>query len=156
MGGLSGKGGGAGRCWGRTEVRWRGGYSLCVPDSPAVVCDCGLSLEASASLLSSLGVRLGEWGWEGVSSLGGERDAAGVGGGCAGLPHHTNSRPVDKPLSCVQALKPWSPVLFPRKDSTLTSNLKLKCGMERGADGARGDWGPLEHPSVPSLPPESK
>lgn len=54
-----------------------------------MVCDWGLSLEASASLLSSLGVRLGGWGWEGVSSLGEERDAAG--GLCAGLPHHTNS-----------------------------------------------------------------
>lgn len=92
----------------------------------------------------------------GRQQLGRGEGCGGGGVGCAGLPHHTNSRPVDKPLSCVQALKPRSPVLFPRKDSTLTPNLKLKCGMERGADGARGDWGPLEHPSVPSLPPESK
>lgn len=52
-------------------------------------CDWGLLLEASAPLLSSLGVRLGKCGWEGVNSLGEERDATW--GLFAGLPRRTTS-----------------------------------------------------------------
>lgn len=37
LGALSGKGGGAGRCWGWMEVRWRGDFSLPVPDSSTVI-----------------------------------------------------------------------------------------------------------------------
>lgn len=50
------------------------------------------------------------------------------------------------------------PALFPgRKALTSTPNLNLKGWDWRQALAAPGaDWGPLEHPSVASLPPESE